>query len=161
MTDLLTHVLAAYLLGAVVSRYWNRFDRRHVPLVMAGSVVPDAAKVYLLTGAHRTTVAGVEISWLALQTLGVTMSVAAIGALLIAPRERRAAFAALAAGVGLHIGLDYPVVRTGGLAPPYLFPVTWVQLPAGDLYLSSDVWPSLVALGLAVATWIVRRRSRR
>lgn len=157
MTDLLTHVLAAYALVRVASWRLDWLADRHVALAMLGATVPDAAKLYLLVGM-RHTVAGVEMSLLALQTVGAALAFVAIGGLLVPARERHAAIPALTGGVLLHFALDYFVVRTGGRSPPYLYPLTWAQFPAGDLYLSADVWPSLVALVAALAVWLADRR---
>jgi membrane-bound metal-dependent hydrolase YbcI (DUF457 family) len=158
MTDLLTHVLAAYVLARVAVWRLDWLADRHVALAMLGATVPDAAKLYLLLGGIRHTIAGVEVSLLALQTVGAALAFVAIGGLLVPPRERRPALSALTAGVVLHVALDYLVVRTGGRSPPYLYPLTWGQLPPGNLYLSADVWPSLVALVAAAAVWLLDRR---
>lgn len=158
MTDLLTHVLAGYALATLVSWRLDPVAPRHVPLAMLGAAIPDAAKVYLLLGGVRTTVAGVEVAWLALQTIGAGLAFAVAGALLVPPAERRPALAALVGGVCLHVTMDYFVVRTGGLAPPYLYPFTWAQLPAGNLYLSADAWPALVAVAMAGLVFVVDRR---
>jgi len=162
MTDLLTHVLAAYVVGTAATWRVGWLQPRHVPLVMVGSVLPDAAKVYLLTGSLRATVAGVEVSWLALQTVGVAVTLAVAGSLLVPPAERRPTLSALVGGVLLHVGLDYPVVRAGGYAPPYLYPFSWHQFPSTDVYLSSDGWAAVVAMSAAVLVWTVERyRSNR
>lgn len=157
MTDLLTHVLAAYVLATLGTWQLECFHDRYVPLAMVGSVIPDTAKVYLLTGSLRATVGSVEISWLALQTLGAALTIALAGSLLVPPAHRRPVLASLVGGVLLHIGLDYPVIRAGGYAPPYLYPVTWVQLPSLDLYLSSDVWPAGITALAALLVWTVQR----
>jgi membrane-bound metal-dependent hydrolase YbcI (DUF457 family) len=153
VTDLLTHVLAAYVLATLAVWRLDGVRPRHVPLAMVGAGVPDVAKVYFVLGGIRHTVAGVEISLLALQTLGVAVAFALVGGVLVTPEERRVALPALLGGVGLHVVLDYFVVRTGGYVPPYLYPVTWAELPAVNVYLSSDVWPSVLAGTAAVAVW--------
>jgi len=153
MTDLLTHVLTAYVLSTLAVWRLDRVRPRHVPLAMAGAAVPDAAKVYFVLGGIRHTVAGVEVSLLALQTLGVAVAFTLVGGVLVTPSERGVAVPALLGGVGLHVVLDYLVVRTGGYAPPYLYPVTWAELPSANVYLSSDVWPSVVAVAVAAAVW--------
>jgi membrane-bound metal-dependent hydrolase YbcI (DUF457 family) len=158
VSDLLTHVLAGYVLATLASWRIDWLRPRHVPLAMLGSALPDAAKVHLVAGGVRTTVAGVEVSWLALQTVGGALSLAAIGVLLVPRRERRPVSAVLVGGVLVHVALDYFVIRAGGRAPPSLYPLSWVQLPAGNLYLSSDVWPALVALAVATTVWVLDRR---
>ena len=157
MTALLTHVLAAYALGTVATWRVGWLEARHVPMAMVGSVLPDAAKVYLLTGSLRATIAGVEVSWLALQTVGVAVTLAVAGSLLVPSTERRAVLAVLVGGIFLHVVLDLQVVRAGGYAPPYLYPFSWLQLPSTDLYLSSDIWPAVFAGSVAVLVWATGR----
>ncbi|WP_435335116.1 hypothetical protein [Haloarchaeobius sp. TZWWS8] len=158
MSDLLTHVLAAYVLATVASWRFSAIAARHVPLAMVGAVVPDAAKAYMLTGDPRFAVAGVELSWYALQTVGAAACFVLAGSLLFPREDRRVVLGVLSGAVGLHVCLDYLVIRAGGLAPPYLYPLTWVQLPSADVYLSSSLWPSLVAVPLACVVWLLDRR---
>ncbi|MFB6282146.1 MAG: metal-dependent hydrolase [Haloferacaceae archaeon] len=157
MTDLLTHVLVAYLLATLAERRTALLDRRHVPLAMVGAVVPDVAKVHLLLGDPGLAVFGVPASWYALQTVGGVAALVALGAALIGPAERRRALALLGAGAASHMLLDLPVKRADGLSPPYLYPLTWWRPPSPNLYLSSDVWPSLAAVAAVAALLAVRR----
>lgn len=157
MTDLLTHALAGYVL-ATLATWWSPFEPRHVSFGVVGSVVPDAAKVYYLVDGVRSTVFGVEIGWLALQTLGSALAACGIVALTVTETDRRHALTMLVGGVLVHVTMDYFVIRAGGVAPPYLYPLTWAQLPAYGLYLSSDVWPSAVALFAAGVVWTLDRR---
>ncbi|WP_440990947.1 hypothetical protein [Haloarchaeobius baliensis] len=158
MSDLLTHVLATFVVATVASWVVPGFARRHVPLATAGAVVPDLAKGYLVTGDTQVTLAGVTGSWYAVQTVGVVTCLAIAGAMLVERSERRVALAGLLGGASLHVSMDYLVIRAGGVAPPYLYPLTWAQLPSLDLYLSSSLWPSLVAVPTAVLVWYVDRR---
>jgi hypothetical protein len=160
VTDLLTHVLVAFLLATLVERRTGWVDRRHVPVVMVGAVVPDVAKVHLVLGDPMSAVAGVDVSWYALQTVGGVAALLVIGAALFGPGERRRAFGLLAAGAASHMLLDFPVKRADGLSPPYLYPLTWWRAPSLDLYLSSDAWPAVVAVA-AVAALLVTRRMRK
>ncbi len=160
MSDLLTHVLAAYVLATVASWSLDWLEPHHVPMAMVGAVVPDAAKVYLLTGTDRFTVAGVTGSWYALQTVGAAFCFSLAGSLLVPKRERRVVLAVLLGAVGLHVTMDYMVIRAGGVAPPYLYPLTWAELPSLDVYLSSSRWPSLVAVPTAGVVWLVDRSRR-
>ncbi|MFB6307705.1 MAG: metal-dependent hydrolase [Haloarculaceae archaeon] len=157
MTDLLTHVLVAFVAATVLSWVAGPVTKRHVPLAMVGAVLPDTAKAYLLLGSIRPSVLGVEVSWLALQTLGGSLALAGVVTLFVDRAERRPAAALLGLGVGLHVLLDYLVVRAGGYAPPYLYPFTWAQLPAGNVYLSSDIWPGALAVAVAGVVVIVDR----
>ncbi|WP_435360852.1 hypothetical protein [Haloarchaeobius sp. DFWS5] len=158
MSDLLTHVLAAYVAATVLSWRVDWLASRHVPMAMVGAVVPDAAKAYMLTGSTRVAVAGVEGSWYALQTVGAATCFVLAGSLLVPPRERRVVLGSLFGAVGLHVLMDYMVVRASGVAPPYLYPLTWAQLPSLDVYLSSSLWPSLVAIPVAGLVWFLDRQ---
>ena len=157
MSDLLTHVLAAFVVATVASWYLPWLARRHVSLATAGAVLPDLAKGYLLAGDAQVTVAGVTGSWFALQTVGVVACVVVAGAMLVEQAERRAALVALLGGASLHVAMDYLVIRAGGVSPPYLYPLTWAELPSLDVYLSSSLWPSLVAVPVALVVWYVDR----
>ncbi|MFD1644698.1 hypothetical protein [Haloarchaeobius litoreus] len=160
MSDLLTHVLAAFVVATVASWYLPWLARRHVPLAVAGAVAPDLAKGSLVTGDTQVTLAGVTGSWDALQTVGVVTCLAVAGAMLVDRSERRVALAALLGGAWLHVSMDYMVIRAGGVAPPYLYPLTWARLPSLDVYLSSSLWPSLVAVPVAALVWYVDRRGQ-
>jgi membrane-bound metal-dependent hydrolase YbcI (DUF457 family) len=156
MPDLLTHALVAYVLAAVVADA-GRLDDRYVPVVTVGSVAPDAMKLAVVLDRSTGVVAGVPYSAWGLHTLGGALVLAGLGALTIRSRDRRTAFAALAAGGVSHLFLDAFVIRVDGVAPPYLFPLsTWLP-PAGNLYASTDVWPAVVALAVAVPVWLWRR----
>ncbi|WP_256298616.1 hypothetical protein [Haloarchaeobius salinus] len=158
MSDLLTHVLAAFVVATVASWSLPWFARRHVPLATAGALAPDLAKGHFVTGDVLVTVAGVTGSWDALQTVGVVTCLVVAGVMLVERAERRVALAALLGGMCLHVAMDSLVIRAGGVAPPYLYPLTWAGLPSLDVYLSSSIWPSLVALPVAALVWYVDRR---
>ncbi|ERH04687.1 MAG: hypothetical protein J07HR59_01824 [Halorubrum sp. J07HR59] len=65
-------------------------------------------------------------------------------------------FVALTIGGVSHLILDLLVIRVDGDAPPYLFPITDWLPPAGNLYASSDIWPTLIALTTALLVWGIR-----
>lgn len=159
MTDLLTHVLVAYAVGTVLRWRSPRVGRRHVALAMAGATLPDLAKVrLLLPGDAVTTVLGVGVSPLAFHRIGPALALALATALLVERDERAAVAVALVAGVCSHFLLDLGVIRAAPTAPPYLYPLTWWRPPNPELYQSSDLLPSLVAVVLAAAVWALDRR---
>ncbi|MFB6297461.1 MAG: metal-dependent hydrolase [Salinirussus sp.] len=160
MPDLLTHVLLAYV-GAVAVVRFSGVPDRLIPVAMVGATAPDVMKASILAGVAWGELLGVPYSTWSLHTLGGAVVLAGFGALTIRERDRRAAFGALAAGGLGHLFLDAFVIRVDGLAPPYLFPLTGWLPPAGNLYASSDVWPAVLALAVAVPVWLIRRTRRR
>lgn len=157
MADLFTHVLVAYAIATLVARRgW--LPRRHVSVVLVGAVAPDAMKATVVLGIHRGTIAGLPYSTWGYHTLGGIVLVAGLGALTIHAADRRLAFRSLLAGGVSHLLLDLLVIRADGVAPPYLYPLSGWLPPAGNLYLSSDLWPPAVALCLAGVVAVHDRR---
>ncbi|MFB6176290.1 MAG: hypothetical protein ABEI99_03940 [Halobaculum sp.] len=148
MADLLTHVLVAYAVGTLLARR-DWLPRRHVSVLLVGAVAPDAMKATVVLGVHRGTIAGIPYSTWGYHTLGGVVLIAGLGALTIRATDRWLAFRALLGGGVSHLLLDLLVIRADGVAPPYLYPLSGWLPPAGNLYLSSDLWPPLVALCLA------------
>jgi len=162
MPDLLVHVLAAYV--ATRAGGWvapvDRVADRWVAVAMVGAVLPDLAKLYLLVDASAVAAAlGRPFHWSALHTLGPAATLAGIGALCFPRGYRRAAFGWLVGGAGLHLLLDLTVTRAGGMAPPYLYPLTWWEPPSADLLLSSDPSSAAVAVVVAAGVWVVDRQA--
>jgi len=158
MPDLLAHVLAAYVLGAAVVALTDVPDR-HLPVAMVGAAAPDAMKATVLLGITSGTVAGVPYSFWAVHTLGGVVALAGIGALTIRASDRRTTLALLLAGGASHLLLDLFVIRADGVAPPYLFPVSGWLPPTATVYASTDLWPTAVALALALVVFLSRLRS--
>lgn len=153
--DLLTHVLVLYVATTVVSwRYpWLR---PYVPVAMAGAVIPDLAKVRLLVGASTAEATlGAPFSWYPIHRLGGAVVIAGFAALCFSRRTRLRALGVLLAGVASAFLLDAGLIRASGMAPPYLYPLTWWQPPTAGIYLSSDRWPAVVAVGAAVIVWLL------
>lgn len=161
MPDLLTHVLGAFVVLTPVSWRLDGIERRHVTLVMVGAVLPDLSKVRLLVDATVIEgVLGAPWSWEAIHRLGPAVALAGVGAFCFRRGRRLAAFGWLVVGVCLHLLFDLAVIRAGGVAPPYLFPLSWYQPPSADLLLSSDSWPWLLTTPIAVGVWALDRRLR-
>jgi hypothetical protein len=166
MPDLLTHVLVVYAVATALSWRVDALERRHVPVAMIGGALPDLSKLYLVVDADTVAgIIGVPISWEGMHTLGVVLVLSVVGTQLVERRERVAVLLALALGELVHFGLDSFIIRADGTVPPYLFPISWWQFPSGNLYVSSDIWPSLCALTLFGIVfgygWIARYRNER
>lgn len=166
MPDLLTHVLVGYSLVALAAAVdgpgVGRIEPRHVGVGMVGAATPDLSKVGWAVPAGTTeALVGVPLSFTALHTLGGVLALAGVVALLFGRDERPAVFAVYASMGTVHLALDTLITRAGGYAPPYLYPLTWWQPPAGGVFVSSDLAPLLVAAPAAVAVWWATRGRRR
>ncbi len=159
MPDLLTHVLLVYAILTPLTWFAHRVDPRYVAVAIVGAVLPDLAKIGLiLNPGVIESLLGVPFSWLPIHRLGGVILIVGMFALLFesGDRPRIAAFALF--GALTQFPLDGLIRRANDLSPPYLYPVTWWQPPAGNLYLSSDLWPVIPAIAIAVAVWRLDRR---
>lgn len=159
MADVLTHVLVGYILGVALSVRYEWLRPPHVTLVMVGALSPDFVKIQLLVpDGLVAALLGTSFSWDPLHTLGGNLLVLLLGTLCISPGQRRRAFSLLVVGALTHHVLDVSLLTVTGHAYAVFWPLTAYQPPSGGLYLSSDVWPALVAGTLAAAAWVLRYR---
>lgn len=157
MTDLLTHVLFVYVVLTVVSWRIEGIER-YISVGMVGAVIPDIVKIHLFIGPKTVQSAlGVPFSWAPIHRLGGTVLLAGIAALFFARRVRVRAFGFLLAGATTGFVLDAGLKRANRVTPPYFYPLSWWQPPSGDLYLSSDAWPAMVAILVAAVIWTMDR----
>ena len=158
MVDLLTHVLSVYVVLTIASWYVDGIDA-YVGVGMIGAIVPDLAKARLLIDPDTIeSILQIPFSWNAFHRLGGVLVVVGIGSLLFDPKHRSRVFGFLCVGAISALVLDLGVIRAGGVAPPYLYPFSWYEPPAANLYLSSDQWPAIVASAFAIGTWLVDRK---
>lgn len=162
VADVLTHVLVGYVVGMVLALRDDRIGPPHVTLVMVGALSPDVAKVALFVPSYTiTATTGVPWNWTALHTLGGTVVVCLVTAVLVAPEQRRLAVALVAIGALTHHVLDALLITQAGVVYPLLWPLTEYRPPAGGLYRSSDRLPAVLTGLLALALWAVHRRRNR
>ena len=159
MPDVLTHVLVSYTLGTLLSFRYAWLRPAHVTLVMAGALVPDLMKIQLLVPDEFVAwVLGIPFTWSPIHTLVGSALVIGLGGLFVAPAQRPRAVALLAVGAGSHHALDLLLLTASGKAYAVFWPLLDYRPPAGDLYLSSDRWPAVVAGVSAFCVWLVARR---
>jgi len=159
MADLLTHVLTAYVLAALLSLRDDRITPAMTTAAMVGGLVPDLNRIELLVPASAVESAvGVPFGWDAFGTVGGVVVVLGLGTLAVPPRLRRRTAALLALGATSHFCLDYLLFFPSGYSHPYLWPLTAAGLPGPGLYLSSDRWPAIVAVVCAGLVWAANRR---
>ena len=159
MAELLTHVLAAYILATALSWHYGWIDPRYVTIAMAGAITPDLSRFDLLIPAEWIEATfGLPFSWGAFHTLGGTTFVVAIGTLLVPRRYRLRVFAMLMLGALSHHALDLLLLNPSGHSYAVFWPATQYHPPSPGLYLSTDRWPALVAGLVAAVVWAVDRR---
>lgn len=160
MPDLLTHTLVAFTLGSALSWRIGWVVRPYVTAVMVGAILPDLVKIkLLLPSAEVAATLGLPFSWLPLHTLlGAMLSVATVGALVASRAARRRTLVTVGAGVLSHLILDGFLRTPTGRGGPIFWPITEYQPPTPGLYLSTDPWPAVLCLCLAVATATINRR---
>lgn len=161
MPDLLTHVLVAYALATALSWRYGWLSPAFVTAAMAGAMVPDLTKAAIV--AHSFDVAaalGASFDWFALHTLGGTAVSVLVGVVVVRGRFRRRAALALALGAATHLALDALLVKVTGHSYAVFWPLTAWHPPTPGLLLSTDRWPTVVAVGVALAVYLVDRRAR-
>lgn len=158
MPDVLTHVLVGYGIGTLLTVYDDTLRRPHVTLVMLGALTPDLVKIRILVSSPTVdALLNVPFSWFPLHTVGGSVIVVGLGALLVSGKHRRKALALLAIGAASHHGLDLLLVKASGYSYPVLWPLTQYHPPAGGLYLSSDRWLAAVSGSVAAVLWALTR----
>jgi hypothetical protein len=158
MPDLLTHVFVGYILGTATTRLTNKSRTPLTTVVMLGALLPDLTKIQLLiTDTQVEAYLGIPFSWFALHTLGGVLTTAGIGAVIAASDYRRRVFSLLLLGAFSHLVLDSMLYKPTGYVGPLWWPLVDTALPTPGLYLSFDIWPSIVTGLLAFSTYLYTR----
>ncbi|OVE84440.1 metal-dependent hydrolase [Natronolimnobius baerhuensis] len=162
MAELLSHVLIAYALATIVSWRLEWVTRRWVAIAMIGALIPDVNRIGMfVSDATLEAVLGVPVGLDAIHTLGGTILLAGIGAMVLTTQHRRA-FGVLLAGALSHLLVDGVKAYADGAAGAWLYPVTWYRHPTPSLYVSSDpmvlVVTALGALVVAACDYVLRER---
>ena len=162
MPELLTHVFVAYAIATALSLRYSWITPPYVTMAMVGAMVPDLNRIGLLVPESAVqALFGIPFSWGATHTGGGSLVIVAIGALLVPARIRWRVFGMLLLGMASHHALDLLLWFPSGYAYPALWPLTAQALPAGNIFLSTDRWPAVLAGAVAALVWyLVRRRER-
>ncbi|WP_459191562.1 metal-dependent hydrolase [Halosimplex sp. J119] len=159
MADLLTHVLAVYVLLTVASWRIEAITPQWVAVGMCGGAIPDLVKTELvLDSAVVEGVLGTPFAYDPVSTLGGVLVIAAAITLAFARRYWSRAYAFLVAGGITSLVLDGLRVYADSRAGPWLYPFSWWRPPTPSLYVTSDPRILVVALAAASAVFVVDRK---
>jgi hypothetical protein len=156
--DLLTHVLIVYSACLVVSWRLDWLDRSFVTVAMVGAMMPDISKLNLLLPnwlVERWL--SLPFSWTALHTAGGVALTILVTVTLVGPAYRKRVAALLAFGAGTHLLADAMLRSVTGRSFAFLWPLSTYAPPTPGLYLSTDPWPTVVAIVTAVAVTALDR----
>ncbi len=155
MADLLTHVLVAYSVGVVLSWRYQWIKKHHITLLMIGATLPDLTRIGLIVEPAYIHGLGLPFNYFPLHTI--------IGSLIIAFIITQfvndgLAFPIIGVGALSHHLLDSLLLNASGYSYPMFWPVSSYSPPSPGLYLSTDMWPALVAGTISLAIWMIDRK---
>lgn len=150
MADLLTHVLATYVLLTGASWVTDRVDSRWTAVGMAGAAIPDLVKGRLLAPGYvveRTL--GVPFDYSAISTLGGVALVAGVITAAFGRRYWRRTYAFLLFGGLCSLVGDGLRAFADGHSTSWLYPLTWWRPPTPNLYVTADYRVTVVVVAVA------------
>lgn len=157
MPDLLTHVLAGYVLATALSVRYEWLTPQYVTVAMLGALLPDLTKIKLLVSSEQVeALLGLPFDWFAVHSLGGVLVAVGVGVLLTDRDNRGRVLGLLLLGAASHLCLDALLLTASGYSSPLLWPAAARGLPTPGLYLSSDWWPAAVTGTLALVVWYGR-----
>ncbi|MGM0405351.1 MAG: metal-dependent hydrolase [Thermoplasmatota archaeon] len=154
MADLLTHVFVAFSVGTLLSWKYKWINSNYITIIMLGSVLPDLTRIGLiLEPAFIENLFNIPFSWTPLHTLGGVFIIILVLTLSVNKKYSKPVFLLIALGTFTHLFLDSLLLSTTGYSYSMFFPITVYSPPTAGLYLSTDIWPSIVSGLAAVGLW--------
>lgn len=159
MADLLTHALVAFSIGTALSWKFKRITPQFITIMMIGSVLPDLNRIELLLdpAAIQNTL-DIPFSWQPFHTLGGVLLIIGILTLLVSKKNSELIFSLLCIGAFTHFLLDIFLLNASGTTFIIFFPITTFRPEMQGFYLSTDVWPAIVAAYTAIIVWFLDLR---
>lgn len=153
MADLLTHVLVAYSLGTLLSWRYEAIKKHHITLLMIGSALPDLTRIGLIIDPAR--VEWVSYSYFPLHTVVGAGLTAVILSTMV---KDDMAFPFMFSGALTHLFLDSLLINVTGHSYAMFWPLSPYAPSTPGLYLSTDMWPAVIAGTVAIILWIYGRK---
>jgi hypothetical protein len=159
MPDLLSHAFIAYTLCTLLALRYEWLSPQYVTVGMAGAFIPDMAKLDLvIDNVIVGNTLGIPFNWFAIHTLGGATIAVLVGVTFADATERTRVGGLLALGAASHLLADALLLKASARSYLVFWPVSKYVPPTPGLYLSTDLWPSIVTGLLALGTWILVRR---
>jgi hypothetical protein len=160
MPDLLSHAFVAFTIVTLLRLRYDWLTSQYVTVGMAGAFIPDIAKLDLVVDSTVVAAAlDVPFSWFGIHTLGGSLVAVLVGVVAVASGERKRVLGLLSLGAASHLLADALLLKASGRSYPLLYPLTQYYPPTPGLYLSTDPWPSVVTGVVALAAWLLVRRT--
>lgn len=145
MPDWITHLGAAYLLSRLPGT-----EKKHLPVLLAGSIAPDLNKAFLILNQF----AGQTQFHLPLSTpLGAFLLAVIFSSLFTRPEK---VFPPFFLGALLHIALDSLMFPWGGSGSALFFPISMEEYSLG-LFWPDNLLPMAVTTGLVAVVLMFNR----
>ena len=161
MADLLTHSLIAFSIGTMLSWRFKKINAQFITIMMIGSVLPDLTRIGLvIDSTFIEDIVGIPFSWEPLHTLGGVILVILIITLLVNKKDSRFILSLLSLGAFSHLLLDAFLIKVSGRSYTMFFPITIYNPEIPGFYLSTDVWPAVVAGFVTVIIYIIDSRMK-
>ena len=154
MADLLTHALIAFSITTVLSWRYTSITSSYITAAMVGSTLPDLTRIGLIIDSvviEETL--NIPFSWPPLPTLGGVLITATIITALVDKKHTKPVFLLLGLGAASHLILDIFLINASGHSYAVLFPFSSIHPATPGFYLSTNVWPVIVAGLIAIFVW--------
>lgn len=157
MADLLTHVLVAYTIGILLSVKYTWINSSMVTAMMVGSAIPDLTRVGLIVQPSRIEDMGIPFAFSPIHTLAGSFVIVLILACFVDSRYFKPVVIVLTLGMLSHHILDLFLMNVSGYSYAIFWPATIYQPPAFGPYMSTDMWPAVIALLAATLAFMVKK----
>lgn len=159
MAELLTHVLAAFIIAVVLSWKFAWITPPLVAAAMVGAAIPDLNRIRLvLPEATIEAVIGLPWRWGIFHRAGGVLVVCVLFSLLVPREYMKAVFGMLVLGAASHFFIDYFLWQPSGSTNLMLWPFADLTIEYQGFYRSSDRWTAVVSVLLASLVLVIDRR---
>lgn len=162
MPDLLSHALIGYIAGKTLSWRVNWVGKRHVTLLLVGTILPDLSKAAILVPNYRIeSLLSIPFSWRVFHTTGGVLLIILLFVIWVDKNEQFRALGLIAGGAATHQFADSLIFTpTGYVGKSYLWPLSNYRYPTPGLYESTDWWLVVLIATFAFGVYVIDRRSR-